>query len=124
MDLDCLIHSESKTGAKRVGGLFLNTQKGEGLGTQDETIAKRDRAGITVALLVVEAVKERFLGNREIYTPDCMHYYVRHNKIWTAPTSFSNALKDVHASGKTAADAWAAIEPPSSFDKDRAVFHA
>ncbi|KCZ62406.1 hypothetical protein L53_12140 [Hyphomonas sp. L-53-1-40] len=123
IDLDCLIHSESKTGEKRVGGLFLNTQKGEGLGSKPDTIDRRDRAGNSVALLVLKTVADNFSSGRNPFPADCMHYYVRHKKIWHAPKSYKTKLADVVACGETAAEAWGNIQPPSTFDPARAAYH-
>ncbi len=124
LELDCIIQSTSKSNVQRVGGLFLNTQKGEGLGTRPETIAKRDKAGETVALLVLKAIEERFAGNQTVFPKDCIHYYVSQNKQWLAPASFAKKVKDVDACGKIAANQWIGIDPPSAFDPLKAKFHS
>lgn len=123
LELDCLVHSTSKTGVDRVGAIFLNTQKGEGLGSQAEAIARRERAGVTVALLVLKRVMDEHAQKRTPFPADCLHHYVRQAKVWSAPSSFANELKDIEACGVTAAKEWVGISPPAGFDPARAKYH-
>lgn len=48
---DALVRSVSRSGVSRIGGIFLNTRVGRGLGTQPATVEKRKKAGETVALV-------------------------------------------------------------------------
>jgi hypothetical protein len=123
LQIDFLIRSQDKNGADTVGGVFLNTQKGEGLGTKAETIAKRNRGGEAVALLVLQRIINEHADEAVPNPADCWHCYIRQKQIWRAPKSHVRRREDLIAAGKTACLEWAAIQPPGGFDPKRAEFH-
>jgi len=123
VDLACLVKSVDRAGSNRIGEILLNTQKGKGLGKKDDTIAKRDKAGEAVALLVFKRLMDEFSDMGEPIQSDAIHLYARAGHLWTAPDSYSRKLKNIEAEGRMVAALWDSIKAPSDFDPDRAAFH-
>lgn len=124
MQIDFLIRGTDKAGADTVGGVFLNTQKGEGLGTKPETITKRTKGGEAIALLVLQRIINEYADDAAPHYADCWHYYIRQKHIWLAPKSHTKKRDDISAAGKTAVAEWGQVTPPAGFDPKRAEFHA
>jgi hypothetical protein len=123
VDLACLLRSVDKSGADRVGGILLNTQKGKGLGQKDGTKAKRTKAGETVALLVLKRMIDEFSDIGEPRQEDAIHLYTRGGHAWRAPENYTRKLKNMEAEGRVILSLWGGIKPPSDFDPDKATFH-
>lgn len=123
VDLTCLIKSTSKTGENRVGALFLNTQAGKGLGTREETIAKRNKAGEAVALLALKRVIDEFGEYGTPHPSDTLHYYVRENHHWAAPKSYANRMKNLEAEANTIASLWPTLEEPTDLSSAKIHYH-
>lgn len=123
LDFTCLLRSVDKGGNDRIGALYINTHKGKGLGTKEATIAKRKKAGETVALLVFKRLMDEFSDLGQPYQQDAIHLYLRAQHYWCAPASYTNKLGNIAADARAIIKLWDTIESPSDFDPDRARFH-
>jgi hypothetical protein len=121
---DALIRSVSKSGEDRVGGIFLNTRLGKGLGSQPATVEKRKKAGETVALIALRQLIDVYSDFGEPYPKDTYHVYVRAQHFWCAPASYVNRMKNLEAEARAVAMMWPAIAAPSDFDPAKAKFHS
>lgn len=119
-----LIRSVDKNGNDRIGGIFLNTRQGKGIGTQPSTIEKRKKAGETVALLGLRQLMDVYSDFGQPNPKDTYHFYVRAQHFWTAPTSYATRLKNIEADAKTITMIWESITPPTDFDPDKAKYHS
>lgn len=123
VDFACLVRSVDKSGAERIGGIFLNTQKGKGLGTREDTKKKRDKAGESIALLVLKRLQDEFSDCGEPLHDDALHIYARGHHFWSAPKAFATKLKNIDAAGRAIVTQWPTAKPPGDFDPAHAKFH-
>ena len=123
LDLACVVRYVDKSGQDRVGGVFLNTQKGKGLGTKDDTKRKRDKAGESIAILVLKKLQDEFSDYGEPAQEEAIHLYVRGGHYWPAPKAYATKLKNLDAAARAIVAQWDAIQPPADFDPSRAKFH-
>jgi len=122
MELTCLIKSFDKNKNERIGAIFLNSQKGRGLGKKSETQAKRRKAGETVSLLVLQRLMDEYSDYGEPYYQDALHLYLRAKHIWQAPKYYTQRLSNIEAEGRAIAALWEGVSPPSDFNPDKATF--
>lgn len=123
LPLACLIRSYDKNKNERIGGMFLNSQKGAGLGTKDTTKAKRQKAGETVALLVLKRLIDEYSDLGIPYPKDALHVYLRAQHNFVAPPHYATKLAHLEADGRAIGAIWASLNPPSDFDPASATFH-
>lgn len=123
IDLACLVRSVDKSDAERVGGIFLNTQKGKGLGARDDTKKKRDKAGEAIAIMVLKRLQDEFSDLGEPLHEDAIHIYARGKHFWAAPKAYVTKLKNIDAAGRILATQWPTVKPPSDFDPANSKFH-
>ncbi len=124
IDFACLLKSTSKKDKiEKVGAIFLNTQKGKGLGQKDDAKAKRNKAGETVALLVFKRLMDEFSDIGEPMQEDAIHLYVRAGHLWSAPIAYANRLKNLEAESRILASLWDSVNPPPDFNPDKAKYH-
>lgn len=124
VELECLIRSvDAKHGRDKIGGIFLNTRKWNGLGTKDDTIKKRNKAGETVSILIFKRIMDEFSDEGEPHQPLCLHIYARAQKIWPCPTSYFVKLKNMDAEGRAITLMWQTVKPPSGFNAAKAKMH-
>ncbi len=82
---DALVKSRSKTGDSRIGGFFLNTRLGKGLGSQPATIEKRKKAGETVALIGLRQLMDVYSDLGEPHPKDTYHVMFAPNIFGARP---------------------------------------
>lgn len=121
---DALIKSVSKAGDDRIGGIFLNTRLGKGLGSQPATIEKRKKAGEAVALIGLRQLIDVYSDIGEPNPKDTYHIYIRADHFWCAPNSYVNRMKNLEAEARTIMRMWETISPPADFDPDKAKVHS
>lgn len=121
--LSCLTVSVAKDGSERLGGIFLNTQVGKGLGAKEDTKRKRKKAGETVALIVLRRLIDFHSDIAEPYPVDALHVYARAGHVWPAPKSYAQKLLNIEADGRAVCRQWGDISAPTDFNPDRAAFH-
>jgi hypothetical protein len=122
-DLACLVSSTSRSEVRRVGGILLNTQRGNGLGSKEDTVKKRDKAGEAVALLILHRMLNEFSDYGEPCPEDCIHVYARAKHVWCAPKSYVNKLGNMEAEARGIVGRWENISAPDDFMPSRANFH-
>jgi hypothetical protein len=120
--LSAVVRSATKKGDK-VGGIFLNTRQGLGVGSKPTTIEKRKKAGETVALIALRRVIESYSHFGEPHPSDSIHVYVRAQHHWCAPTYYSLRMKNIEADARTIQLMWDGVKPPEDFDPAKAKFH-
>jgi len=118
-----LIKSVDKNGNDRIGGIFLNTRQGKGIGSKPAAIEKRKKAGETVALLGLRQLIDVYSDFGEPSPKDVYHLYVRAQHFWNAPTSFVNRLKNIEADAHSITLMWDSIASPTDFDPEKAKYH-
>lgn len=123
VDLACLLRSVDKSGNNRIGAIFINTQKGKGLGSKDDTIKKRNKAGEAVALLAYKRLMDEFSDLGSPMQSDTFHVYLRAEHFWPAPESVVRRLQNMDADARAITAQWDSIRPPADFDPERANFH-
>lgn len=116
LELSCLMRAAApRGGPDLIGGLYLNTRKGKGLGQKEDTRLKRRKAGETVALLVFRRLLDAHSDLGEPAQEMAMHYYVRAGQIWTAPQAYVNRLRNLEADARMLASHWETVAPPPDF---------
>jgi hypothetical protein len=120
---NALVKSVSKTGEDRIGGIFLNTRVGRGLGSQPATIEKRKKAGETVALIGLRQLMDVYSDLGEPHPKDTYHFYIRAQHFWVAPNSYANRMKNLEADARAVTLMWNSISAPTDFDPGKAKFH-
>lgn len=123
IELSCLVRSTNKDGEAMLGGIFLNTQVGKGLGKKPETVSKRILAGETVAITILDLLNNRYSDIGQPYHKDALHLYVRQKHAWHAPRYHSERLKNIQADASTIRMMWDQIDPPKDFDPKKAKIH-
>jgi hypothetical protein len=123
IEFSCLIRSVDKAGDDRIGALFLNTQKGKGLGIKEDTKKKREKAGESIALLVFKRLQDEFSDMGAPLQDDALHVYARGNHFWSAPNAYATKLKNMDAAGRAIISMWETAIPPADFDPKRAKMH-
>ncbi len=123
MELTCLVKSFDKNKNERIGAIFLNSQKGRGIGKKEETQIKRRKAGETVSLLVLQRLINEYSDFGEPYYQDALHLYLRAKHIWPAPKYYTQRMANIEADGRAMANLWETVNPPSDFNPEKAIFH-
>jgi hypothetical protein len=94
------------------------------MGTKEETEAKRQKAGETVALPVLKRVINESSDHGAPYPKDALHVYARAKHSFCAPQHYATMLAHLEAEGRVIAAMLDSLKAPSDFNPDNATFHA